>query len=73
MHAQVLAIDDTDHWQSIEYVHESIEHLIIILCEALITEAEMLCALSRLMVAPQHVQLVRMVDLGTQEKKHALN
>ena len=67
MHAQVLATDYTHDGEWVKTIETALIHFFIVFGEDLLSEAEVFCALARLMIASQQIYFARVVDFGCQQ------
>lgn len=63
MKSQELIVDEAGNGQGIKGLHEQIVDLLIVLVQALSSEIEELSHLSALVIASQHVNGLRVVEL----------
>jgi hypothetical protein len=62
MDAKVLIINDTSEWKKIKDVHNIEINILIILLDNFLIEIEALGHLPGLMIAPQHKDIIFVVD-----------
>lgn len=73
MHAEYLLVDDSCHGHHVEHIGEYLPQLEVVLPLALVVEAVEPVDGGALVVAPEHEEVLGVLDLVGQEQAHALD